>query len=123
MVKTWHVSEIKMNLSRVDDIPVIEASGECDLITSRKLKDTANGLIDGDNVRLILDLGGMTYIDSSGFQVLVALQKKANAAGGGIVLSGLPERIRRILGILKLRELLPTAMTIESAVDLLKSRP
>src|SRR5512146_2998161 len=52
--------------------------------------------------RSVLDLGGVTHIDSTGLGALVGLQASARRSGGGIKLANLNPRLRDVLGITRL---------------------
>ena len=79
MAETWHVARLKVDVRHEGDIAVIEASGECDLITSRKLKEAADALFKTGCCKIIFDLREMNYIDSSGFRVLLEAKNKATS--------------------------------------------
>jgi len=52
--------------------------------------------------KIILNLGGVSYIDSGGLGMLVALYTSARSAGGDIKLANLTQRVGDILQITKL---------------------
>jgi len=52
--------------------------------------------------KVILNLGGVSYIDSGGLGMLVALYTSARSAGGDIKLANLTQRVGDILQITKL---------------------
>ena len=52
--------------------------------------------------KIILNLGGVSYIDSGGLGMLVALYTSARSSGGDIKLANLTQRVGDILQITKL---------------------
>ena len=68
---------------------------------SAVLRDTIKKLIHENN-RIVLNLGGVNYIDSGGLGTLVALYTTANTAGGSIKLANLSQRIGDLLQVTKL---------------------
>ena len=122
MTETWHVSRLEVDIRYVEDIPVIEARGECDLITSRRLKESADSLLESGHYRIIFDLRDMSYIDSSGFRVLFDIRNKAVEKGGEIALVSLTAPVERVFQLLRLDELVLRVDAVEEAVRLLKSR-
>jgi anti-anti-sigma factor len=62
-------------LQRRDDVAIVQPRGDLDLATVDDLRTALNG-IDGAG-RLVLDLRGLAFIDSSGLQLLVALHHQA----------------------------------------------
>jgi anti-sigma B factor antagonist len=56
--------------------------------------------------QIVLDLGGVSHIDSTGLGVLVALLTSARKAGGGIKLANLNRHLYDVLGVTKLLTIL-----------------
>ncbi len=52
--------------------------------------------------QIVLDLSGVTYIDSGGLGTLVGVYSSARAAGADVKLTGLNQRIKDVLQITKL---------------------
>lgn len=120
MAETWRVSKLDINIRYEDDIPIIEAHGEADLITSRKLREAAESLINTGRCRIVFDLRDMTYIDSSGFRVLLEAKNKVSQRGGDIALVSLTAPVERVFNLLRLGELIIRTDTVEEAVEKLK---
>ncbi len=55
-----------------------------------------SSIFDRGQSRLLIDLNGVAYIDSSGMGTLIAAMKQARAAGGDVRLCGLQEDVRAI---------------------------
>lgn len=121
MAESWRVSKLEVVVRYQDDIPVIEARGECDLVTCLKLKDTAQHLISAGQNKIIFDLRGTTYIDSSGFRVLLESRNKVVQRGGNIALVSLAAPAERVFNLLRLDELLIRTDTVEQGIEKLKS--
>jgi anti-sigma B factor antagonist len=54
-------------------------------------------------------MSGVAFIDAAGIGVLVAAANRAQEAGGGLSLLGPSRQVRRLLGVLHLDAILPTA--------------
>ncbi len=121
MAETWRVSRLEMEIAYQDNIPIISARGECDLITSRKVKEAVDSLISTGHCKLIFDFRHMTYIDSSGFRVMLEAKHKATEKGGDIVLISLTEPVERVFKLLHLDELITRTDTLEQAIDKLST--
>ena len=67
--------------------------------------------------QIVLDLGGVTYIDSIGLGVLVALLISARKVGGDIKLANLKPRLIDVLGVTKLMTLFQTFERAEEAAQ------
>lgn len=121
MAETWHVSRLKVDVRYEEDIAIIEARGECDLITSRKLKEAADSLFNAGRCKIVFDLQEMNYIDSSGFRVLLEAKNKATEKGGDIALVSLTAPVERVYTLLRLNELVLRTDSVAEAVEKLKS--
>ncbi len=75
-------------------------SGEVDLQVSDTLIRVAQTSLEDAGVqRLLLDLGAVTFMDSTGLGALVAIRNAATKRGKEFVLGNIPARIRQLLGI------------------------
>jgi anti-sigma B factor antagonist len=83
---------------------VVRVSGELDIRTCERLERTAGEL--ADRGRLVaLDVSELTFCDSTGLAVLVRLHKRAQAAGGELVLRSPVPRVRNLLTLTGLTRL------------------
>ena len=121
LAEAWRVSRLDVDVRYLDDIPVIEAHGECDLITSRKLKETAENLMQVGHNRIVFDLRDTTYIDSSGFRTLLDARNNAVNRGGNVALVSLTAPVERVFNLLRLNEILLRTDSVENAVARLKA--
>jgi len=70
--------------------------------------------------QVILNLSGVTYIDSGGLGTLVGVYSSARAAGADIKLTGLGQRLRDVLQITKLVTVFEVYETEQQAIDAFK---
>lgn len=119
MSEGWQVSKLKVEISYIDNIPVINAKGECDLITSKKLRQAVDNLIGAGHYNIIFDFREMTYIDSSGFRALLDTRNKIEQKNGEIVLVCLTAPVERVFNLLRLDELISRTETVEDALEYL----
>ncbi len=67
---------------------VVHIHGPLDVNNAQELDDRLADIIDGQgNRQLVLDLAGMTHVDSAGVRVLVGTLRRLQRSGGGLVLS------------------------------------
>lgn len=94
--------QLKISTRTIDDILIVDCSGRIIFgEESADLRDTVRKLLP-DNKRVILNLGGVNYIDSGGLGTLVALYTTARNAGGSIKLANLTQRVGDLLQVTKL---------------------
>jgi anti-sigma B factor antagonist len=94
--------QLKVNTRTVGDIAVVDCAGRIVFGEEASLlRDTVKKLVAG-NERILLNLAGVTYIDSGGLGTLVALYTTARNAGGSIKLANLTQRVGDLLQVTKL---------------------
>ncbi|MFS8204160.1 STAS domain-containing protein [Streptomyces sp. CWNU-52B] len=94
---------------------VIELAGELDHHTAPDVRAALPGLDLRPGRQLVLDLGGVTFCDSTGITVLIAARNHALAAGATIALAAVPDRVSRIFRIVGLDQVFPSHPTAEAA--------
>jgi anti-sigma B factor antagonist len=90
-----------------DDAVVMTVVGEVDAATSDDLWAALNQALVGDVDRLVLDVSGVEFIDSSGLRALVQAHRTIVERQGVFVLRGPNETFRRLLDVTGLDEVFP----------------
>lgn len=94
---------IKVNCRRIDSVTVVDIGGRIVLGDgSIKLRDTIRELLAKDDKRILLNLGEVSYIDSSGLGELVSAFTLVRRAGGDLKLLNLTRKVHDLLQITKL---------------------
>ena len=78
--------DLSVSTRTVDADVVVEVSGEIDVSSSQELRERLVGIADDDGLRLIIDLDGVHFIDSTGLGVLVGVLKRMRAQDGSLAL-------------------------------------
>ena len=81
---------------------VLPLDGEIDLHVSPRIATSLRAIIDQKPSRLVVDLSGVSYIDSSGLAVLIEGMQNVEAYGGRFFLTGLQDNVRPIFEIARL---------------------
>jgi anti-sigma B factor antagonist len=111
---------LHIQAEREPNCVVIHVDGEIDYGTASQLREEAASAVEAGNRRLVLDLGGVTFCDSSGPGVLVGIWKAVHATGGRLVLARVPQRCRLLLNrtglakVFTVRDRLAEAVTAAS---------
>ena len=79
------------------------------------LESEVNALIQEKQTRLILDLSGVSSMDSAAIGAVVRCFRKLKAAGGDLRLASPPPVIARILEQTKVNKIVPTFPTVAEA--------
>jgi anti-sigma B factor antagonist len=85
--------ELSVTVRRERGVVIAEVTGDIDISTVSGLRERLLELADSGQP-LIVDLNGVSFIDSTGLGVLVAAARRADAHGGSLhaVCSGKPTR-------------------------------
>ena len=84
------------------------------------LKDKVNSLLFQGQRHILLNLGGVSYVDSSGLGEIIASYTSVGRQGGQIKLLNLTKRVQDLLAITKL---LTVFESFESETEAIKSFP
>jgi anti-sigma B factor antagonist len=75
-------------------------AGEIDLYTAPRLHAALiSALAQDDPVRIVVDMSGVEFCDSTGMSVLLAAQRRAREVGGDVELAAPRPAIRKILQV------------------------
>ncbi|HKC08493.1 MAG TPA: anti-sigma factor antagonist [Methylomirabilota bacterium] len=91
-----------IEVTRSAAITVIVPRGDLDMAAADQMKRVLTGLVNEGSVKLLVDLGSVGYIDSSGMGALVATLKHARTAGGDLRLCALQDDVRAIFEMTRL---------------------
>ena len=95
--------ELKVNVEwvreRSESWPVLKVAGEVDIQTSPILQEHLQAILDQGKTSIIVDLGEVTFLDSTGLSVLVAGFKRCQEAGGDMRIVSPQPNVRRVLEI------------------------
>ena len=91
---------------QVDGVTIVDLSGRITLGEgSVTVKDTVHDLLSKGLKRILLNLGAVNYIDSSGIATLVSALTAAKKQGGELRLLNVTKRVHDLLQITKLHTL------------------
>jgi anti-sigma B factor antagonist len=96
-------SKLQIIERRSGDVTILELAGEMtlddgDLVFRRKIHE----LLDAGRNKILLELGGVTKIDSAGVGMLVAKLKTTHEHHGEMKLLHLTSRSSRVFGMMKI---------------------
>jgi len=94
---------VKLTTRQVGDVTVIDVAGRITLGEgSSALREALRDLVGKNQRRILLNLGEVTYIDSSGIGELVSGFTTVTNSGGALKLLNLNKRVKDLLQITKL---------------------
>jgi anti-sigma B factor antagonist len=101
-------------------VRVLACKGRMDAQVSGLLKDRIQELLDTGTTRLIVDMEGLEFLDSSGLGALVSCLRRIKEKKGEIKLAGLRPEVRSIFDITRVSRLFHICETVSEAVAAFK---
>ncbi|MCC5909516.1 MAG: STAS domain-containing protein [Clostridiaceae bacterium] len=90
---------INKKYNEQDQIWNLELSGEVDIYTVEKLKETFNKIIEEKKETIRIDANNLDYIDSTGLGVLIGAFKKLKIEEKTIIIYNIKPSIKKLLNI------------------------
>jgi anti-sigma B factor antagonist len=95
--------QLRIATHTAEGVMILECSGRIVFgDEAAALREQVKDLVAAGKKQIVLNLGGVTYIDSGGLGTLVGLYTTARNAGGAIKLANLTQRVGDLLQVTKL---------------------
>lgn len=98
------MSRLKASVSLGEAGPVITLAGEADVSTLGALSDLLAEQLSDGAVQLVIDASGLRFVDAASVRLLAAAGRALRARGGMLVVLHPQLRVRRVLDILSLNQ-------------------
>ena len=108
--------EITLSHRRTDGWDIVEVHGDVDLATAPALRDQLDDLLTNGSRRILVNLEGVSFMDSSGLNAIVAAMRGVREVDGEIAVVCTNETILKILAITGIDRLLTVHPTVERAL-------
>lgn len=102
----------------VSGVAVVSVSGEVDVATCGLLRGALLRVVTDENYRgLVVNLAGVTFIDSTGIGVLVGVWRRVRATDGGLTVAMPSRQVQSVLNATGLTKVLSVYGNEEDAVQ------
>ncbi|HID10543.1 MAG TPA: anti-sigma factor antagonist [Candidatus Latescibacteria bacterium] len=110
---------MQLNVRDLGDIKVISLEGmeRATVEIAEDFKKALVEIIEGDSQKLVVDLSGQKFVDSSFLGALVVGLKRATAKGGNVKLVGLQPTVRSMFDLTRLSKVFEVFDTEEEALQ------
>jgi anti-anti-sigma factor len=98
------VTILEVDTEEREGLVRVSLRGELDLSTVEKVEDELRRIEDRADRLLVLDLSGLTFLDSTGLRLMVTADQRARKTGRRLALVKGPETVHRVFTITKLDE-------------------
>lgn len=108
---------MKIQTENRGDVSILELTGELDYHSSPELREKLTELVAKQAPKILVNLKGVDYMDSSGIATFVEAYQKSKRYQGRLVLAELTPTVRGVFEIAKLESLFEIAPTFEEALE------
>jgi len=93
-----------LKIENINDVIIVsfKNANRFNAIIADQVKEEMKALFSSPNIKLILDLTGIQFIDSSGFGVFLSIMKTANNNYGFFKISNISEEVMELFKLLQL---------------------
>lgn len=97
-------------------VPVVTMEGEVDLVTAPLLLERLSDAARAGSPWVVLDLTGVTFLDSTALGVVVIADQRCRDHGAGLRVVITPPGVQRVFDAADLREILDVRSSLEDAL-------
>jgi anti-sigma B factor antagonist len=108
--------DLRVDVSRRGRWSVVEVGGEVDVATAPRLREKLISLVNDGRYHIVVDLGAVDFIDSTGLGVLISGLKRVRTHDGELVLVCTEARILKVFEITGLTKVFPVYGSVDDAV-------
>lgn len=102
---------------------VMRMSGEIDHHTSKGMRDALETELKRSGaVNIALDLGNVTFMDSSGIGVIIGRYKTVSALGGKIIIYNASDQIQRLLRMSGMQKIAVICATLQEGINIINGK-
>lgn len=113
--------EVETMITKEGNVIILEINGPMNINTSIDIDTCINKIIEGNNdVKLLIDLKGTTFVSSSGLRVFLSTSKKMKSKKFPLVLCSLNTTVQEVFSISGFNTLINVTKTREEALTFLE---
>lgn len=108
---------MSVSVSSYGEAEVVHLPEKLTMSNAAEIKNSLNSMIEAGRHRLVVDMAGVNFTDSSGLAVLVSLYKGIGAKNGHAVLLSPQPSVQSLLELTRLQELFEIYQDPRAAID------
>ncbi len=108
---------LEVQTRQVDNgVTVVAPTGRLDVAGAPALKDAISEAVKNGQPRVVLDLEGVSFVDSTGLGSVIAALKQIRSSQGDLRLAAPNQQVRVVLELTTLDRVFPYYSTVEEAL-------
>jgi len=112
---------MKVTRSEREGVAVLRLQGEFDSFETEEVRRTFEECLREGRKRVVLDLEGLVFANSTTIAYFISAQKRAREAGGGLILAKPGDFLKKTLKTLGLDQVLSIQASVDEAVKSLQA--
>ena len=110
---------LQTELERMEpDVTVVHLTGKLVLGPDcMGLEGLIQDLLEKNQKKVVFDMAGVAYVDSTGMGVIVSCLSKLMKGGGGLRLAAVPDRVRNLFKITRIDSVISLYPTVRAAAE------
>jgi anti-sigma B factor antagonist len=110
------IVELGLESREVGSTSVVSVSGELDVFTAPQLEAILQKLVEQDRLEIVVDLSGVSFLDSTGLGAMVKALKWVKEKGGSLVVVAADERIVKVFKITGLDDVMSLTAELDPSL-------
>ncbi|MBU3190945.1 anti-sigma F factor antagonist [Clostridium bowmanii] len=107
-----------LNFENNDDRLIVYMSGELDHHSAEEVRNLIDDRLDRDSYnKLIMDFGGVSFMDSSGIGVVIGRYKKLHTRNGSVCVTSIQSSVKRVFELSGMFKIIMLYDNVEQAVN------
>src|SRR2546427_11290404 len=99
--------DLELETTERDGVAVLTLRGEIDVYTAPRMRQAIVDLVDAGSLNIVVDMGMVDFLDSTGLGVLVEGLKRVRTRSGNLTLVATQDKILKIFDITGLNKAFP----------------
>jgi anti-sigma B factor antagonist len=99
-----------------DGVAVVAPTGRLDVAGAPTLKDAISEVLKNGRARVVIDMEGVSFVDSTGLGSVIAALKQIRSSEGDLRLAAPNQQVRVVLELTTLDRVFPYYSTVEEAL-------
>ena len=113
---TSQPSRCVIEVRRIDGAAVVAVRGTVDALTAPQLEAILQKLVEQDRLEIVVDLSGVSFLDSTGLGAMVKALKWVKEKGGSLVVVAADERIVKVFKITGLDDVMSLTAELDPSL-------
>ncbi|WP_343244384.1 STAS domain-containing protein [Streptomyces sp. SID14446] len=115
--KTAQDSRLSVDFSTADGVRIVALHGEIDHNSRSLLGEALLPSADGETPRTVADLSDVTFMDSSGINILIVAHRASEEARGWLRLAAPQQTVLRVLQLVGVDTVISCYATVQQALE------